>query len=128
MQVNLIAAVGKSGQLGLEGRMPWHDSEDLRFFRAMTVGRVVIVGMATYLKLPELPNRIVLVDNPMITPEAFLAHVRADHDPSEVWVAGGAKTYARYMHLVRRSFVTHVDYDGEADTYFPPLFRVREVA
>lgn len=120
-QIYLIAAVGRHGQLGLGGRLPWRDPEDLRFFKMMTTGGQVIVGRGTIDQLPMLHGRKVLVDNKAFTPEAFLEeHTDAD---SPVWIAGGAKTYARYMHLIRRFFVTKVDFDGDADVWMPPLWQ-----
>jgi len=116
MNVYLIAAVGKRGQLGLNGEMPWHDPEDLRFFRAMTLGRRVVFGMATLIRLPDLPGREVIADNPLVSPVEFLAR---HGDVDQIWIGGGAKTYARYLPFVRRSFVTHVDYDGPADVWMP---------
>ncbi len=120
-RVNLIAAVGRRGQLGLDGRMPWHDSEDLGFFKLMTTGAAIIVGPKTFEKLPPLPGRTVIVDDRDMTPEFILESI-VEAGQIQVWVAGGANTYRRWMHLVRRSFITHVDYDGPADVFMPPLY------
>lgn len=123
MDVRLIAAVGKSGQLGLGDALPWKDPEDLAWFKSMTDGSVVIVGMNTYKTLPRLPNRIVIpFANRQMKPSTFLLMVDRLYPNQVLWIAGGAKTYAAFLPFVRRSFITHVDYDGPADVYMPPLW------
>lgn len=116
-----IAAIGRSGQLGLGGSLPWHDPGDLRFFKSMTMGHRCIVGLKTYQKLPELPGRHLAVDMVSLTPEQNLE----GYENQPVFIIGGAKTYERYRHLIRRWFVTMVDYDGPADTYMPALWASR---
>lgn len=120
MNVNLIAAVGRSGQLGLYGRLPWHDPEDLRWFRSNTIGGVIIVGYRTAQMLPTLPGRTTLVWERREAPERFLARIRETE--RTIWVAGGEKTYAAFMPFVRRAYITRIDYDGPADTFMPELW------
>lgn len=104
--------------------MPWHDREDLQFFKSMTMGKRIIFGVATLIRLPSLPGRTIITDDPLRTPEEMLARIGGD----EIWIGGGAKTYARYLPFVRRSFVTHVDYDGPADVYAPNLWELPDAA
>ena len=120
-QVNLIAAVGKNGQLGLNGHLPWKDPEDLRFFKHMTMNDLVIVGHNTFQTLPILPGRTVMIDPTDRSPEDVIATLSNDLWET-VWIAGGAKTYARWMPYIRRFFITQVDYDGPADVYMPQLW------
>ena len=51
--INAIVAIGKRGQMGLNGRLPWHDREDLLWFRRKTMGGVLICGAKTLAGLPE---------------------------------------------------------------------------
>ena len=118
VELVLIAAVGKQGQLGLGNALPWHDPADLRWFKQTTMGHRLIVGWRTAQSLPPLPGRTIIVDDTKRAPEAFLA----DLEPGVIYVAGGAKTYARYLPLTRRSIITHVDYSGNADVFMPPLW------
>lgn len=120
--VYLIAAVGRNGALGLDGRLPWHDREDLSFFKFMTMGHVVLVGWRTAQTLPKLPGRHVVVDDRDKPPETVLAEISEAHPGSHIYVAGGAKTYLRYRAHIRRSFITHIDHEGEADTFMPALW------
>lgn len=122
MSLYLIAAVGRSGQLGLSGKLPWRDPADLKWFRLMTTGGIVIVGHNTAQVLPELPDRTVVVDDRSRSPEDILADLLRTAGHRAIFVAGGAKTYRRYMHLVTRHYVSVIDYDGPADTFMPPLW------
>lgn len=99
--------------------MPWHDPEDLAWFRQETMGSTIIFGMATMLRLPHLPGREVVPDNPLVPPGEFLERFAGQ---GRIFVGGGAKTYARYLPFVRRSFITRVDYDGDADVWMPALW------
>jgi dihydrofolate reductase len=58
--VNLIAAVGSRGQIGLKGELPWSSSADLAWFKRTTMGGVVIVGYRTYKTMPKLPGRVLV--------------------------------------------------------------------
>ena len=64
-----IAAIGVRGQLGLNGRLPWHDKRDLAWFREMTYGHAVVVGHNTLRQLPPLPGRVILSAEQFTTPE-----------------------------------------------------------
>lgn len=129
MDVRLIAAVGRRGQLGLGDRLPWHDPEDLRWFREQTTGCAVVVGWRTYATIPNLPGRELWVWNGKDEPDVVLAAIHAGRQHARlptnapIWIAGGAKTYAAFMPLVRRAVVTLVDYDGPADVWMPPLWQ-----
>jgi dihydromethanopterin reductase len=140
-EVVLIAAVGRRGQLGLGGALPWTDKEDLAWFKAQTLGHVVVVGANTWEKLPPLPGRDVVVmaapDRQICGEEKSLhlvdpvyiaesvGEVLSRYRSRRIFVAGGARTYAAWMHLVRRTLLTHVAYDGPADAWMPPLWGAR---
>src|SRR5512141_891179 len=73
--VELIAAVAANGVIGADNRLPWHLSEDLKRFRALTTGHAVIMGRKTWQSLPRaLPNR----QNIVVTRQARLEAAGAD--------------------------------------------------
>lgn len=123
--VNLIAAVGRRGQLGLGGRIPWHDPADLRWFRQLTMGGLVVVGWRTAQALPSLPGRELVVMKRGADPACILAALDGLQETRPLWIAGGAKTYELWMPHVTRFHVGVVDYDGPADTWMPraPFWR-----
>lgn len=120
-QVTLIAAVGVGGQLGLNGKLPWHDSDDLAFFKRTTMGSVVVVGYNTAKTLPKLPGRKIHVMQREQSPHFVKSLYK---DEAEIFIAGGARTYAMWMGtgLVERSIISHIPYAGEADTFMPSLW------
>lgn len=128
MQVNLIAAVGNQGQIGLDGKLPWHDREDLKWFRELTTGGVLVVGMNTIIGLPYLPEREI---RPYIreyaTPLEFLARTADKYPGRTIWIAGGAKTYATFLPFINRFYISRINYDGPADTFMPSLWNQQKV-
>ncbi|CUA90154.1 Dihydrofolate reductase [Chelatococcus sambhunathii] len=121
IDVRLIAAVGRRGQIGLAGRLPWHEPEDLAWFKAQTLGGAVVMGFRTAHAVGALPGRVVV---PWLgdDPQAIIDRIAREHPGRIVWIAGGAKTYAHFMSYVRRAVITLVDYDGPADVWMPPLW------
>lgn len=119
--VNLIVAIGVRGQLGLNGKLPWHDQEDLKWFKQMTMGGVVLVGHNTAKTLPPLPGREVFVQPRDVGPREVVAMMARVGYMRPLWIAGGAKTYERWMPFVDRFYIGRVDYDGPADAWMPRL-------
>ncbi|KOX53880.1 hypothetical protein ADL19_15020 [Streptomyces purpurogeneiscleroticus] len=120
--VRLIAAVGKSGQLGLNGGLPWGDlfPEDRRAFREATRNNVVIVGHVTWETVKHLQGtagRDFFKDNSNLRPEGFLRLYGLED--RQVWIAGGAKTYLRWLPFVSERRITVLDWDGPADVFMP---------
>ncbi len=128
--IRLIAAVGRSGQIGVHGKMPWYDSEDLRWFKSVTLWNVVIMGSRTARAVGTLPQRHVVPWSGQ-EPAQFLAELAAAEKPKwcgpspVIWIAGGAHTYKAFMPFVKRCVVTLIDYDGPADAWMPRLWERR---
>jgi dihydromethanopterin reductase len=120
--VRLIAAVGRSGQLGLGGQLPWKNPVDLRWFREQTIGGVVVMGGRTYDVVGELSGRVMARWSGSHSPHTVLTKIAARHPGKLIWIAGGAYTYSQFMPFVRIAVISRIDYDGEADTYMPPLW------
>lgn len=142
--VQLIAAVGRGGEIGYRGGLPWGVLEnDLSYFRRMTVGDVVICGRKTFDGLPKLPKRAVVCwskkgarvvdymahpvehhytsNGPLETPEDLMRWLLELYPTKSFWVIGGAQVYREFIAagLVYRSHINHIDWTGPADTYFP---------
>ncbi|QNH71906.1 hypothetical protein P9VFCI_067 [Rhizobium phage P9VFCI] len=123
MKINLIAAIGKSGQIGLNGGLPWQSSDDLRWFKSMTTDSLMIAGYRTYQTVKHLDRtygRILILDDEAITPD-LLRSLMEQHVLENAFIIGGAKTYSRWMPHIDRFYISRIDYDGPADTYFPEM-------
>ncbi len=113
--------------------MPWHLPEDLKHFRAVTMSHPVIMGRKTWDSLPAkfrpLPGRrniVVTRQQGWCAPGAEVAHTMHDAlvlagDKAEVFVIGGAETYAQALPLATRIYVTEIEQSFEGDTFMPPL-------
>lgn len=139
MAVHLIAAVGMSGQIGLNGKLPWQDdpahkqwmAQDLAMFGAMTAGGCLIMGVKTLESLPstwEPGNRQVYAYSRRGfgswggKPAALIAHIGEAFPGRSIWICGGAVVYEDFMPFVDVSHISHSPYDGPADRWMPPIY------
>lgn len=130
--LNIIAAIGRRGELGRDGNLIWHISEDLKHFKHLTVGHTVIMGRRTWESLPigALPDRrnIVVSSNPRfeatgaeVAPSLADA-VRLAADEDEIFIIGGGSVYQQAINAADRLYLTQIEGEAEdADTYFPPV-------
>ena len=126
-----IVAVAKNRAIGKRGKLAWHYSADMKFFKETTIGHAVVMGRKTWLSLGKpLKSRlnIVLSRNPNIEPEESLL-VFSDIDSvlslsksltTDLFVIGGAEIYREFQPHIEKWFVTHVPMkvDG-ADAFMP---------
>lgn len=135
-RVSIVAAIGKNRELGRGNELLWHIPEDLKRFKALTLGHPVILGRKTFesivamLKKP-LPGRtnIVVTRNtegyPMY-PEVVIAHSLEEAlakakvlDQQEIFVGGGANLWEQALPFVDRLYLTLIDDSKDADAFFP---------
>lgn len=128
--ISIIVALARNRAIGLNGNLIWHLSADLKYFKRVTTGHTVIMGYKTFLSLPNhkaLPNRrnIIISSHLEQAPEGFeLAHsiqeaVNMVHDEEETFVIGGGSIYEQFLPKADRLYLTRIDKEFEADTYFP---------
>lgn len=125
----LIVAADRNGTIGVDGRLPWHIPADLRRFKALTMGKPMIMGRKTFASLPGLlPGRrhIVLTRAPhWSAPGAEVAHdlgaALALAGAGEVAVIGGAEIFALALPRAARLELTEVHAEVAGDTVMPPL-------
>jgi dihydrofolate reductase len=125
--LELIVARAKNGTIGLNGTMPWHIPEDLKHFRATTMGCPVVMGRKTWESIGRpLPGRtnVVITRNADFTAEGatVVASIEAalellkQHD--RVFIIGGAQLYAQTQDLVSVAWITEIDAEPEGDAFF----------
>ncbi len=129
-----IVAVAKNNAIGKDGKLPWHYSADLKFFKETTTSHAVVMGFNTWRAIGKpLPNRlnIVLSRSAQIEDDAHLLFMRskdqvvrlAEYLKCDMFVIGGAKTYAEFADVIDRWIVTKVPMEvDDADTFMPPGF------
>ena len=133
MTVTIIAAVTRNGAIGIDGHLACSNKEDMRHFRAVTEGKVVIMGRKTWESLPSkpLPGRlnIVISNNPVyVALGATLVYSLDDAiataqaiTSEEVFIIGGGQVYAETLcrDLANRMVLTEFDIDTIGDVFFP---------
>lgn len=131
-RVFLVAAVAANGVIGARGKLPWHLPEDLKHFKALTLGHPVIMGRKTWESLGRaLPGRENIVVTRAAGYEAPGASVAASLDAalalclgeSVAFVIGGAELYAAALPIADGLVLTEIHRDFEGDTHFPSFDR-----
>ena len=130
MRISLIAAVAENGVIGREGGLPWRIPEDLKFFKATTLGKPVIMGRKTYVSIGKpLPGRLNIVltrDRTWHAPGVSVAHdldralrIAQESGADEAMIIGGADIYEAALPRANRIYLTRIAREFEGDALFP---------
>lgn len=130
--LTLIAALARNGTIGRDNTLPWRIPEDLKRFKALTLGHPVIMGRKTWDSLGRpLPGRlnIVISRDPAYRAEgALVVHslsqaieraVMQNEHTEEIFIIGGAEIFQWALPLAQRLQLTEIDADIEGDVHFP---------
>jgi len=133
-RITLIVARAQNGVIGRDGKLPWHISEDLKRFKALTMGSAMVMGRKTFESLPGLlPGRrhIVLTRDPSWRRDG--AEIARDVDEAlrvaggdPLSVIGGAEVFALFLPIADRIELTEVLADVAGDTVMPDPRSTRE--
>ena len=130
MTVSIIVAAATNNVIGVNGELPWHLSADLKRFKAITMGKPIVMGRLTHESIGKaLPGRlnIVISRQPgyraagcevVDSPDAALA---VANDAEEIMVIGGGRIYAEMLPLADRIYLTRVHANPDGDAFFPDL-------
>jgi dihydrofolate reductase len=126
-RVTLIVARARNGVIGRDNAIPWHLPEDLKHFKASTLGHAVVMGRRTFDSIGRpLPGRRIVV----LTRDPNWAHAGCERagsleeamkllaDQQDVFVAGGAEVYREALPIASRLLITEVDLEPAGDTWF----------
>jgi dihydrofolate reductase len=129
-RVSIVVATDEHGGIGLEGRLPWHLPNDLKRFKALTMGKPIVMGRRTFDSIGRaLPGRVNIVvsrqsglgiDGCVVVP-SLEAALEAAGDADETCVIGGAEIYRLALPLAGTLHLTRVDATVGADTFFPVI-------
>lgn len=129
----MVYARASNGAIGDKGALPWHLPADLKRFKALTLGKPMIMGRKTFESLPGLlPGRrhIVLTRREhwdstgaevVRSMEEALAVAGANNDTGEIAVVGGSAIYDVFRPIAHRIEVTEIHRDYPGDTFMKPL-------
>ncbi|WP_375646543.1 dihydrofolate reductase [Bartonella sp. AA56HLJMS] len=134
ISICLIAAVAENGVIGREGVMPWHLSTDLQRFKALTLGKPIVMGRKTWDSVgrPLLgrTNIVITRDCTFCAEGAVVAHslsqacslatnVASQNDVEEIFIIGGGEIFQQGLHMADKIFLTEVLASIEGDSFFP---------
>lgn len=105
-----IIAKNNLSFIGIDQSLPWRCKEDLKLFKQMTLNQTCLVGYNTFVTLPKLKNREIILDK-----RGELITEGID------WCIGGAKTYEKYCHLFTELHISIINNNTIGDTMFPDL-------
>jgi dihydrofolate reductase len=136
MDIVLVAAIAENGVIGRGTTLPWRLKSDMAHFRALTMGKPVVMGRKTYLSIGKpLPGRTTIVVSReqsfaapgiLVAPglELALAAARGDalrRGADAIVIAGGADIYIQVMPQATHLAITEVHMRVEGDVRFPPI-------
>lgn len=130
MIVSLIVAMDRNRVIGAGGEMPWHLPADLKFFKAATMGKPVIMGRKTYESIGKplagRRNIVVTRDRAYQAPGCIVVHspaaaLLAAGEAEEVMIIGGAEIYRQFLPQAQRIYLTCIDAAFAGDAVFPEI-------
>jgi len=127
-----IVAVDKNGAIGKGGKLPWHYSADMKFFKETTTGNAVVMGHKTWLSLKKpLPNRLNIVlsrkseiesqDAVLVLRDVDSVLSAAKDLTTDLYVIGGEQIYREFLPHIDRWIVTEVPLTIEGADAFAPV-------
>ena len=130
-QISIIVAIAENNAIGLNNDLLWHISDDLKRFKKLTTGNVIVMGKRTYHSLPKgaLPNRenMVITDQTNETINGCTMAYSIDEaiakmsEEKENFIIGGGMIYKQFLPIANKLYLTQVHESFEADTFFPEI-------
>lgn len=124
----IIVAMARNRTIGIDNTMPWRIPEDLKHFKALTMGHHMIMGRKTFDSIGKpLPGRttVVVTRAPNLKIEGcIMAHsleeaIAVCAGDDKVFIVGGAELYQQALPLVDTLYITEIQQEVEGDAYFP---------
>ncbi len=132
--LSLLVAMSKNRVIGKNNQLPWHLPEDLKHFKALTMGHPIIMGRKTYESigkvLPGRTNIIVTRQKNYVIPSAivvdsiqsaFAAGLEENSAKNEAFVIGGEEIFHQALTFSQRIYLTEIQKTFDGDTFFPAL-------
>ena len=127
-KISLIVAMARNRTIGINNTLPWRCPEDLKHFKARTMGHHMIMGRKTFDSIGKpLPGRTTVVvtrNNDLSVEGCLVAHsldqaIAACAGDDEIFITGGAELYRQAISLADTLYITEIQQDVEGDAHFP---------
>ena len=129
-RISIIVAMAQNRTIGINNTLPWRCPEDLKHFKALTMGHHMIMGRKTFDSIGKpLPGRttVVVTRNPELkTDGCIVTHslheaIAACNGDDEIFIVGGAELYAQALPVADTIYLTEIQQNVEGDAHFPIL-------
>lgn len=130
----LIAAVAQNNVIGKKNGLPWDLPEDLKRFKTITSGKIVLMGQKTYESIMDrlhhpLPNRTNIVisnQSDYVVPDGVELFHSIDeplskHAHDDIYIIGGASIYAQTIDRADKLYITEIKKEYDGDVFFPTI-------
>jgi len=131
MKISLIVAMASNRVIGLNNKMPWHLSADLKKFKKITMGSPVLMGRKTHESIGKpLPGRINIIvsrnpeyrqDGCLVFNDLKTALKKARESADKIFVIGGSDLYEAILPITDAIYLTVINREFQGDTFFPEL-------
>ena len=130
MLISLIVAMANQRVIGYKNQLPWHLPADLRYFKAITLNKPIVMGRKTYESigkpLPQRTNIILTTDPTYEAPGCQVIHTPMEAmemvpEAEELVIIGGSHVFAAYLPFAERIYMTVIEAEVKGDTFFPEL-------
>ncbi|MEI6269044.1 MAG: dihydrofolate reductase [Methylococcaceae bacterium] len=131
MKISLIVAMASNRVIGLDNKMPWHLSADLKKFKSITMGSPILMGRKTYESIGRpLPGRTNMIisrnldyqqEGCLVFNDLKTAFKKADENTDEIFIIGGSDLYKAILPMADTIYLTLINRDFEGDTFFPEI-------
>lgn len=133
--ITAVVAIGRNRELGKDGKLLWHIPDDLKRFKRLTLGHPIIMGRKTFESIVgylggPLPGRtnIVVTKDPAWKYDGVMKandlesaiKIGKGLDSEEVGIGGGAQIYEQALKYIDKLYLTLIDDEKQADSFFPP--------
>ncbi len=136
--ISIIAAIAENRAIGKDNKLLWHISEDLKRFKKLTTGHAIIMGQKTFESLEKsLPNRtnIIISNSFNFNPQDVIVTRSIEEalkkakeaEKEEIFICGGGSIYRKFMPLADKLYLTIVEGNFEADTFFPDYSEFKKI-
>ncbi|WP_262965013.1 dihydrofolate reductase [Methylobacter psychrophilus] len=131
MKISLIVAMASNRVIGLNNKMPWHLSADLKKFKKITMGSPILMGRKTYESIGRpLPGRTNIIisrnldyqqNGCVVFNDLKTALEKACENTEEIFIIGGADLYQSILPIADTIYLTLINQEFQGDTFFPEI-------
>lgn len=131
--ISLLFAMDRNHGIGYQNDLPWYIPEDLKYFKKVTMGHTIVMGRKTFdsigKALPGRKNVILTRDQEYVAPENTvvihsideLLKLNHKNQDEEFFVIGGAEIFKQILPWTDKLYITFIDAEYNADTFFPKI-------